>query len=445
MVLHNRYDTIIVGHNYPSLILSKILIKNHPELLMIDDERINTADDWAQELSLLDIKLLKKLGEYYELAPLKNLDQYIVIKPWYLKLGANTIKLGADGLENLREIQRKLNLEKLPIDNFDQIYNDYCDRIVNDIWNLKVLKNWDLVLSTTPVDESMGKIILQLEKLVSFTESSAAISYLLQSIYHRYVTNNLSETQKRFLSLRLLSPRYVLDSHQITKDLDLVCGHSVKESIIKNWQFKTNEKSVLLESYEGLVKSKTILFVGEFNKELPFLFKVDSTLYTSCLLKVKSTQHIFTSFVGNEFYVTSENYLGRKIPFFKIYFAKNNEVQINFPLVKIPGDKLNFNWEEINRLILYELKQFIPHLAADQFTYDLSHSKESHLEFVDFSLNKALPYNIGELNFGELMETPAPLKMSKLKDLDYWGQFRGNYLGFFSYLIEARLNFDRQK
>lgn len=445
MALQNRYDTIIVGHNYPSLILSKILVKKHPELLMIDDERVNCALDWAQELSLLDVKLLKKLGETYELAPLKNLDQYIQVKPWFLKLGKTTVKLGGAGLENLQEIQRKLNLADFQVENFDHLYNEYCDRIVNDIWSMKILKNWDFVLTTTPLDELLGKIIAQIETLVDFSENSAALSYLLQASHHRYVTNNISSTQKRFLSLRLLSPRYILDEKKIVKDLDLVCGHSVKESLIKNWQFRSNEKSVLLESYEGVVKSNSILYVGEFYKDLPFLFKAQATSHMSCVLKIKVKNSPFKAFTGQEYLVTDESYLGKKVPYFKIFFSNDREILIDFPIVKIPGDKLMFYLEEIKKLVLSELHYFVPNLMPEQFSYDLSEGQEGHLELIDFNQLKADPYAVGALNFGSLMETPAPLKMYKLKDLDYWGQFRANYLGIFSFFIEAKLVFDRQK
>lgn len=445
MSLHNRYDTIIVGHNYPALIISKILIKSQPELLMIDDERVDCATNWAQELSLLDIKLLKKIGEFYELAPLKNLDQYVQIKPWFLKLGMTTVRLGASCAENVQELQRKLNLQMLEVENFEQVFNDYCERIVTDIWNLKLIKNWDTVLTTTPVDEALGKIVAQVEKLVGFTDLSAALSYMLQASYQRYVTNNLCSTQKRFLSLRLLSPRYVLDHQKMMKDLDLVSGHSVKQSLIKNWQFRDNEKSVLLESYEGVVKSKQILYIGEFYKDLPFLFKVPTTSYSACTLKMKSATNLFTAFKAQEFFVTDESYLGKRIPFFRFNFINANEVHIDFPLTKIPGDKLIFNLEDVKRSVLIELKLFISEIQSDSFTYILESTQDSHLELIDFSQNRALPYSIGELNFGELMETPAPLKMYKLKDLDYWGQFRGNYLGIFSFFVEAKLVFDRQK
>lgn len=449
MALHNKYDTIIVGHNYPALILSKILIKTQPELLMIDDERVQSAGNWAQELSLVDLKLLKKIGEYYELAPLKNLDQYIQIKPWFLRIGMNTIRLGGSVGENVQELKRKLGNENLVSvqmpDNFEDIFNDYCERVVTDIWNLKLIKNWDTVLSTTPVDEVLGKILTEAEKLVSFSETTASLSYLLQAIHHRYVTNHLSSTQKRFLSLRLLSPRYRIDHDRLLKDLDLVCGHSVKESLIKNWQFRTNEKSVLLESYEGVVKSKRILYVGEFYKDLPFIFKVPSTSYSACTLRMKSTKKYFSAFTTAEFFVTSEENLGKKIPFMKLIFSSESELRVTFPLTKIPGDKLNFNFEEAKKQIFDELANFIPLIDSETFTCELSADQDSHIELINFSQKKAESYDVGVLNFGELMEIPAPLKMTKLKDLDYWGQFRGNYLGIFSFFMEAKLNFDRSK
>ena len=52
------------------------------------------------------------------------------------------------------------------------------------------------------------------------------------------------------------------------------------------------------------------------------------------IIKTKSQTSLFAAFIGQEYTITAEVNLGKRIPFLKLSFISDQEIKINFPLVK---------------------------------------------------------------------------------------------------------------
>ena len=85
-MLSRDYDKAIIGLNFISLLYSLVHLKEDKEVLLIDRPELLFADKWYSNLSTLDIELLRKIGERYEIGPLINVDLYL-----YPKKGVNSL------------------------------------------------------------------------------------------------------------------------------------------------------------------------------------------------------------------------------------------------------------------------------------------------------------------------------------------------------------------
>ena len=449
-MLNKNIDTALVGHNFFSYLMGIGLIARKKKVLILDDSRFNHGPLLTDSITVIDLEILKKWGEKYDVPPLKKMEEYIQFSPVSFYVGKKEVLLGNNPYRNYTELVRKFpqffhdcNLSL----NFDQgIYQMatrlaeafYTDKNINDIPKcLEAFKNVEVMKK---FDEFYA-LFFQKNKwdIVKQSELNSFVT-LGRGYFHNRLSINGSRSELMHLFFSILSPRFKFDHVRLVDDLLAhfkVIGGEFKKLNILALKFQRGMvNNIELESFEGLISPMHLLFLGGEPIGLPILLKEKVSAYNAIEVTL-NIKNVLPGFLLNKkIFFISPMKTGTNWPFWEASFHANSIV-FTVVMVKRQGIKEEFIAEKMTKYLLEDLAFLYPEIVFDITSSSLHFTLDVLLEDNDINahLNEQPKNHYKPV---KVYSKITPFSFLKLKNVSYLGPYCGQSHGVFSALIQLQ-------
>lgn len=458
---NGNLDFALVGHNYFALILSIGLLNRGKKVLVLDDDRFNYGDFFTNSLTSLDVEFLKAWGAESNLAPLMNIQNYLAPSTVYFSVGKKQIVLGDLPHRNFRELCRKFpelflkgsanqagitSLEDAK--SFDHDYNDFCQKISALLFNEKRASKLSMLFEQTlpeNLKSSFYHFFSHFDQKDQMSEQEAhdfnALMFMTRGFFQNRMSITGSKSELMHLFFSLVSPYYKLDHERLSADL-------LKEHLEKGGEFKKLNLSDLkfqkglvqsfeLESFDGIIRPNKMAFIGGYPVGLPIkLGKTNSLPYNCLNVEFTFKEAVPELLEGKKYVFTSPMKIGTDRPFWEVYFSGKKAV-FNVIMAKKEGTKIDFISERVKSILIGDLKYLYPEYDFESVECKMKFTLDVFLEDKDYNAHKKSEANLTK-KLVDVLEDSAPLLISKLKNVLYFGPYNEDSLGTFSSLVEIK-------
>ncbi len=460
-VNNTNLDFALVGHNFFAYLLSIGLLNRGKKVLILDDNRFNYGDFFTNSLTSLDVEYLKSWGAESALQPLINIEKYLVPSNAYFFVGKKQIVLGDLPHRNFRELCRKfprlfmnvdLNTtamtEESEKENFDKIYNDFCQTICALSFNeKKASKISALFENSLPevLKSNFNHFFSHFSKKDKMNEIDVYEFHALMFMTRGFFQNRLSITGSKseimHLFFSLISPYFKLDHERLIADLlqaHLELGGEFKKLNLSDLKSQKGFlQSFELESFDGIIKPNKMAFIGGYPVGLPIKLGKTSAASYNCLNVVMTLKDLAPSLLNNKKYVfTSPIKIGTDQPFWEVYF-NDKSIIFNVIMSKKEGIKIDFIFDRVKDILLKDLKFLFPEFEFVIDDCKMKFTLDVFIEDKDFNAHKRLDAGFKK-RLVDVLDDSAPLLISRLQNVLYFGPYNEDSLGRFSSLVEIR-------
>lgn len=457
-MLNKDIDYALVGHNFITFLLSIGLLNRGKKVLVLDDDRFNYGDFFTNSLTLLDVEFLRSWGELGDLAPLKNIDDYLSPSAVYFYVGKKQIVLGDTPIRNYRELCRKFphlfmneKSGSLAFENevleFNNSYNDFCSKVTRAILQEKSSeKIAKLFESSIPAN-----LLFHFQHFFSYFSKKNEMNeiergefnsliFMTRGFFQSRLASTGSRSEIMHLFFSLMSPYFKLDHERLIADLLEVhrkVGGEFKKLNLADLKFQSGlVKSFELESFEGLIKPKKMAFIGGYPVGLPIRLKTSSASYNCLNVNLHFKSPLPPLLKDKKLLFTSPMKIGTDRPFWEVNF-KEQEAVFNIIMAKREGTKIDFIKERVLTLLQDDLSYLFPEYKFDIVSSDMRFTLDVFIEDKDFEAYKRIEASLGA-KIVHVLEDTAPLIFSRLRNVLYFGPYNEDALGTFSSLIEIK-------
>lgn len=464
-MIDKNLDYALIGHNYITYLLAISLLKRNKSVLLLDDDRFNYGDFFTNSLTRVELDFLIAIGNGSQLDLLTGLEKYCSMESRFFYFGKTQVKLGGLPSENLLELLRKFpHLFKSEIINsinpdflkeFDREYFEYCQNVGNKIFsNDKHIKffqifndllgpNLKLFLNSF-IDSVIDRSIEKQKTIDYINDDLSLFIYLTRGFYHSHFSTGGSKIELFHVLLCLLSPYYRMDHILLTNDLLKSfkdAGGDFKKLNLADIKFNRGSvKGILLESFEGHISPKKLIFVGGHPIGLPIKFERPKNIF-NCLSATILVESIPTHLIGKKIVFSSSLKMGTNQPMFEADFFVD-KIELNIVIAKRNGIKVSFIKEQMSKDLLNDFEYLFADLKLKildiemNFTHDIfiEESFKKYRLKDDFKVKNKLHdmiFNVG------------PLIFNRPKNVHYLGPYNDGFLGTLSSLVEIRKWQDR--
>lgn len=445
-MLKNRYQEILVGMGFLSLIRGIISLRRNRSTLLIDDKRFSIDSYPGLFLSELEILSLLRLAKKYDIPELSDLRQFLVKAKIDLVTEKRRVSLGQSALTNIKEVLRKFP-ELLDAGDYDQVYQEKDEEFQN--WFMHELKRYEAGAHEGSQRPKSYRFELQGPKWVKSIylrfgnllneeyASSKSLKYpgllhLLGLAHEEKLKTSIGAEEIPFYFFRTFSPIYRLQDFFLATQLKrrlVLLGGDYKESSIQYWQLHDNKfENLLLASFEGVISGERVLFFSHVPHDVSFTIHSPFSFFRKT--QISPVKRSTGPFPPNELtFMVNTNLMGSERPFRVL--ARGNEFSYyHWPYPALPGSKPEFyaqnlknSFAEDSSLLPFEGKD-VEITAVHSVTLDLRPLKSDKKH--EAPLLQKLPLDITH------SERP-------IKGFEYWGPFRYRSLGLLalSYGIEG--------
>lgn len=458
----SNVDFALVGHNFFAYLLSLGLLGRGKNVMILDDDRFNYGDFFTNSLTSLDIELLKVWGEKHSLQPLINIENYLSPSSVHFFVGKKQIILGDSPNRNFRELARKFpKLFLSPkvsegaflYDNeflaFDSLYLDFCRKISALIFNEKRSSKVSNLFAGSLPELFKGhfefffanfshKNLLKDEDLYDFQ----AFIYMMRGFFQSRLSSTGSHSEMLHLFVSLISPYYKLDHERLIADLLQIHtqnGGEFKKLNLGDLKFhKGLVQSFELESFDGLVKPNKMAFIGGYPVGLPIKLGSTRALSYNCLnVVVEFSESLPELLKMKKCVFTSALKIGTERPFWEVNFGNDKQATFNLIMAKKEGTKVEFIAEKTKEILLSDLTFLFPEFDLKIASTQMKFTLDVFIEDKDYKAHERLEASLSK-KIVDVIEDSAPLLMSRLKNVLYFGPYNEDSLGTFSSLIEMK-------
>ncbi len=460
MLFNKRIDTFIVGENYLSYILLLKKMMAGEKVLLVDDERINLGDIYLTCIGQLEKELLKLLGNFYNIAPLKEIDSIVFDRPITVVIGNKRVRIGSTPVNNLREIARKfphwlinqqtegdyqsiMSQEDSSDHWFNKMFFDYAKHLSRSVFestakNRTELKNFyeDCPPQIKNFYDNFKRVVN--DEIANGRMEIASIISMFGGFFHNRISLNVTDHELFHIFLSILLPHYQIDNQKFKNELQqlfLSSGGQFKKTNVKEWIFHSKGPwAIELESYDGVIRPQKIMIVGGFPGNVLFDVAQKMEIYRCFEIEICCKHNnMFTSLKGERFLFSGKQMIGATIPYWdiefqdtyifgKIYFKNQDCIKEDF--IK------DFIFKEI----FQELSNLIVFSTQDIQEYKFSFGPEIILDAIfdnnSFELNKMINRSI--------LDVGNNARSGPLKNIQYIGPYNNVALGLFSDLLNIK-------
>ena len=457
----SNLDFALVGHNFFAFLLSIGLLKRGKKVLVLDDDRFNYGDFFTNSLTALDVEFLKAWGGESDLAPLANIEQYLTPSKVYFFVGKKQVVLGDSPHRNFRELCRKFpelfqsnTTEKglfsyeNEIVNFDNIYNDFCQKVSVLIFNEKNSAKMSTLFEKSIPDtlkSNFNFFFSHFDNKDKLAEAEKydfnALMFMTRGFFQNRLSVSGSKAELMHLFFSLISPYYKLDHDRLIADLlkyHMEKGGEFKKLNLSDLKFQSGlVTSFELESFDGIIKPNKMAFIGGYPVGLPIKLKTTSSASYNCLhVEFEFKENLPALLENKKCVFTSPIKIGTDRPFWEVYFSGKKAV-FNIIMAKKEGTKIDFIYERVKNLLIEDLHYLFPEYELDVLDCKMKFTLDVFIEDKDFLAHKRVDSTLKK-KLVEVLEDSAPLFMSKLKNVLYFGPYNEDSLGTFSSLVEIK-------
>src|SRR5690606_33452410 len=144
----------------------------------------------------------------------------------------------------------------------------------------------------------------------------------MQMLFQTHFSNRINSLEAKYLFTRLLSPSFRVETKELCEALNFQfrqMGGHLKETQVKEWEFYDGKlKSILLNSYEGPIKTGGVKLFTELNHAFPFDIFDKSTKFYSLKLKGKMVHNFIKFYQNQRIIFFSKNTLGTDFPYAEV-------------------------------------------------------------------------------------------------------------------------------
>jgi len=444
MELSNSYNSVIVGKSYISIAFA-ILQKNKfgIENLVLDDESFQLGDKWNTNIGEIEKKTLQKLGTSYNIEPLCRIDEFVEQNNTLIFLNEKMIELGSSAFSNIKELARKLpqcfsnefieGLEQIVPENFDAQVDSFFNKVATDAVEEKQLDEKKIFLGDSePLESVFVRFLKYLEsdKLVT-----SQLQYILQALFQTLLSNVLSQAESRYLLASILSPRYRVDTKRLQEELMFsyksLGGRSKRAKVQRFELYKNKLDYILLDSFEGAIKTDEVYLFGHFEKGAPFECSIDSTLYKSINISCPIEHKFAQRFIGKRIIFSSAARMGTDFPHWEVVIDGKSIAKALYVYANYEGAKPSFFYKKASEDLFNSLNSIFPGLNRTDWESQIQFEEGTDvwLENIDAKSESKRQKLYSELGAQCYQNGGA------VKKLIYCGPLRSRFLGLFGYLL----------
>lgn len=458
---NGNLDFALVGHNYYAFLLSIGLLKRGKKVLVLDDDRFNYGDFFTNSLTSLDVEFLKAWGDQSNLEPLINIEKYIVPSSVHFFVGKKQIVLGDKPHRNYRELCRKFPglflpestsksnfTERSEQHNFNTIYIDFCQKISALLFNEKRASKASLLFESTMPDTlktAFNYFFSNFSIKDKMSEQERydfnALMFMTRGFFQNRLSITGSKSEIMHLFFSLISPYYKLDHERLITDLLAVhqgIGGEFKKLNLSDLKFQKGlVQSFELESFDGIIKPSKMAFIGGYPVGLPIkLGKTNAPSYNCLNVEFTFKNAIPNLLNGKKCVFTSPIKIGTDRPFWEVYFH-DNKATFNVIMAKKEGTKIDFIHDRVKSILIGDLSFLFPEYEFVTLDCKMKFTLDVFIEDKDFNAHKRGDAGLKK-KLVDVLEDSAPLLISKLKNVLYFGPYNEDSLGTFSSLVEIK-------
>lgn len=458
---NSNLDFALVGHNFFAFLLSIGLLSRGKKVLVLDDNRFNYGDFFTNSLTSLDVEFLKSWGADSNLDPLINIEKYLVPSNVYFYVGKKQIVLGDLPHRNFRELCRKFPglfladdaskislTQEHEIVNFDNLYNDFCQKISALLFNEKRASKLSILFENSLPEilkSNFNHFFSHFGNKDKMSEQDVyefnALMFMTRGFFQNRLSITGSKSEIMHLFFSLISPYYKLDHERLIADL-------LKEHLEKGGDFKKlnlsdlkSQKGFLqsfeLESFDGLIKPNKMAFIGGYPVGLPIkLGKTSAASYNCLNVELSFKDSVPKLLEGKKYVFTSPIKIGTDRPFWEVYFSGHQAV-FNVIMAKKEGTKIEFIYDRVKEILIGDLSFLFPEYEFVSTDCQMKFTLDVFIEDKDFNAHKRSEAGLKK-RLVDVLEDSAPLLMSRLKNVLYFGPYNEDSLGTFSSLVEIK-------
>ena len=460
-MLSRNLDFALVGHNFYAFLLSIGLLNRGKKVLILDDDRFNYGDFFTNSLTSLDVEFLKAWGEESGLKPLINIQDYLTPSKVFFYVGKKQVVLGDLPHRNYRELCRKFpelflqNSAEIgvfshenEIINFDNIYNDFCQKVSVLLFNEKSFSKFSMLFENSiPKDlqtrfQSFFAHYPNKENLLENQRYDFnALTYMTRGFFQNRLSVTGSKSEIMHLFFSLISPYYKLDHERLIADLlqeHLDLGGEFKKLNLLDLKFQSGlVKSFELESFDGIIKPKKMAFIGGYPVGLPIKLKTSKSASYNCLnVEFTFKEPVPLLLNGKKCVFTSPMKIGTDRPFWEVNLSGQKAI-FNIIMAKKEGTKIDFIYERVKALLLEDMFYLFPEYKFELLTCEMKFTLDVFIEDKDYNAHKRVEATLKK-RITEVLEDSAPLLISRLRNVLYFGPYNEDSLGTFSSLVEIK-------
>ncbi len=437
-MLNSKYDCVIWGKSYLSVIfaLSQIIKKNK-SVLIIDDSDAQMGELWCSNIGEVEKYSLSRIGAQIDIQPLQKIDNYIRPLSTIVQLNEKMIELGQSPYANIRELSRKLpecfplsmlkTIEKYGEQKFNEDFFKFCSDMSENIF-IEGSKNFKTTSSSI-------KIIFEvfLSFIKSSSEASEQFYYTLQALYQTFHSNLKEENSLCYLLCSVLSPRYELDSSALLNDLLFdfkSLGGDVTESSVEEYNVYKNEMKFLkLASLDGIIEFNSLNIFSRLERKMPFKHKRDHLCFDSIVLNSRVEHEIIKFYEDKRIIVCEKDRLGTDFPHFEYQILSSGHIKGVYSYANELGTKPNFYYKKVVEEIFASLNNLLPGINKEKFISEASFKPgDDFWNRLPSSFKREFSK---KASYNDLYTADTE---SKIHNLNYFGPFRTQSLGLYSYL-----------
>jgi len=444
-VLDKKYDHILIGNSYISILKAIGLVQSGMKVLIVDDERFSLGDHWLLNIGDLERRLISFYCKSFGLEKSLNFDHYLTRTNTMLYLNDKMIELSTSPFANIKEFARKIpecfstdfidSLSSINAEDFDNEIDAYFNRIID----LSLIKsNTNLSDFFIPENKNIEKVLSTfLSYLDNDSLKNKQLQYILQALFQTLFSNKTSEVESRYLLCSILGSRFKVDNQalcdQLLFEFKSRGGHIINSSIDSFEIHNFKLEYILLESFNGIVQADNFSLMGHVNAQLPFVYPLNQVLYKSIKLKT-NFEHDFSSLFKNKRIVFSESdKIGTDFPHFEMFLSDEDELEVIFSYADYEGTKAKFYFEKAASDVFKCLSRVFPGMNDKDWHSQVyaSSARNIWLENINSKINQKRVSLYTDL--GSYCEIDG----TRIQSLNYEGPLRGRFLGLFGYVLNV--------
>jgi len=440
-MLDSKFDSVILGKNYLSLIFAILKIKaSDQSVLVLNDPDCSMGGLWHKNLGEIEKRVLYSIGKKYNVQSLKQIKNYLEPTNTLIKLDEILIEFGQNPFSNIRELSRKIP-ECFPITLIDTIesygeetFNKACSQLLDDI-----TENINLVGSKKDFHVSQPSLKIIFDQFLAFLDSKSIVSeqlhYVLQVLFQSYFSNLKDEDGSRYLLTSVMSPRFNLDIDTLMKDLNFEfksLGGMITNACISSIEvYKNQFQFVEFSTMDGIIKAHDLYFFTKLREDIDLKEQLEPVEYKSISMKAPLS-HDILGFYSNKLIIFSlKDNLGTDFPHFEMEISSEGIMNVRYSFASELGTKPSFFYKKAANSVFNSLTFFFPGLDKEEF-----------LSQVEFGIGDSFWYQVLPNNKKAFIRNASNSSLysketgSKIENTHNFSHSRVQSMGLYSYLWE---------